>query len=389
MRFRLWPLLLLLCAACARVASSAADAATAAPRAATRAAACSVESGALRAGARNRVRIGRSDRTFLLALPPGALAANATSSPPLPLLYVLHGYSESAEVILERTRLDALATARGFLVAAPQGDPGTIGAWSLGNAPGDGRPTDGLAHAEEEVAFLDDVADCIAGALRLPLRAGAVFVAGLSQGGKMACRFACGGGTRSGGVRVRGLALAAGVQAEAHRSCASGGRVPTLVFYGGADAVTPLCARGGFGYRPGAEDVDAWARGAAYNGCDARTPPTPLCPASMRNAAFMASPFDTVAAAAASTRVFMYDAGCAAAPLALYWLPLGIHEWPDALPGVGATASEVALAFFEALASGAAPARSSVMTPRGDFAPCAARRPCAGRLGAGQPGQLW
>jgi poly(3-hydroxybutyrate) depolymerase len=389
MRLRRQRLLLLLtcAAACARIASSDGDATlTAAPAAAARGAACLVEGGTLRADARNRVRITRTGRTFLLALPPGA--TNATSAASFPLLYVIHGYSENAALILDRTRLDALATSRGFLVAAPQGDPGTNGAWSLGNAPGDGRPTDGLADADDEVTFLNDVAACIGDALQLPLRAGGVFVAGLSQGGKVACRFAC-GARSGGGVRVRGLALAAGVQAEANRRCASGGRVPTLVFYGGADAVTPLCSRGGFAYRPGGEDVDAWARGAGYNACNARTPPRALCPAFLRDAmSSSAWSLDTLGAAATSTRVFLYDAGCTSAPLALYWLPLGIHAWPDALPGVGATASEVAFDFFDALARGASPARSSVMMPRGGFAPCDERRPCDGRLGAGAPGEL-
>ena len=256
-----------------------------------------------------------SGRSFVLATPSGSI------SQPLRLLYALHGYGDGADFILKRTGFDTSAPAAGYAVVAPQGDAGNPGgSWSLGNGRTDGRQTDRI-RLSEEIDFLWSVADCLRDQLGIPL-SGEVYLAGLSQGGKMATRLAC---STHAGFTVKAIAVAAGVQAEPGISCPAA--IPLLLFQGGLDPVVPFCTTGSFLYRPNAASLSLLAR-STMNGCA-------VWPAQPRGASSM----DVI-----STRVFEYQ-GCAA-PTMLVWTPLDAHVWPDTLIGVQQTASAVALAFF-------------------------------------------
>ena len=129
------------------------------------------------------------------------------------------------------------ATARGYVVAAPDGLPmtgGLGGTWVLHNRAGDGA---GDIHADaDDVALIGLIAKCVA-ALQVPL-SGQLLLAGYSLGAKFACRVAC---APPPGLRVVAVALAAGVQAEADDVC--GSPAATLLFQGGQDPQLPFCAR--------------------------------------------------------------------------------------------------------------------------------------------------
>ena len=257
-----------------------------------------------------------SGRSFLLATPP-------LPAPPLRLLYALHGYGDGAEFILGRTRFDASATAAGYVVVAPQGDAGVPGgSWSLGNGRTDGRQTDRVT-LENELAFLWSITSCVR-ALGIPL-SGDVYLAGLSQGGKMATRMAC---STHEGFTVRAIAVAAGVQAEPGMQCPT--PIPLLLFQGGLDPVVPFCTSGSFLYRPAAASLGLLAR-SAMNGCSA----APAVPRSGSRADV------------AATRVFEFQ-GCGA-PTLLVWTPLDFHVWPGELPDTRQNGSAVALSFFASL----------------------------------------
>jgi poly(3-hydroxybutyrate) depolymerase len=205
-------------------------------------------------------------------------------------------------------------------VVAPQGDAGVLGgSWSLGNDRADGRQTDRVS-LQSELAFLWSIADCLR-SLGIPL-SGDVYLAGLSQGGKIATRLAC---STHAGFTVKAVAVAAGVQAEPGLRCPS--PIPLLLFQGGLDPVVPFCTSGSFLYRPAAASLGVLAR-SAMNGCSS-------APAVPRGA----SSADMIA-----TRVFEYQ-GCAA-PTVLVWTPLDVHVWPGELWGTRQSGSAVALRFF-------------------------------------------
>ena len=273
-----------------------------------------VASGAVAPGVVTNVTFPSSGRSFLLATPP-------LPAPPMRLLYALHGYGDGAQFILSRTGFDVSATAAGYVVVAPQGDAGVPGgSWSLGNDRTDGRQTDRVS-LQSELAFLWSIAECVRSSLGIPL-SGDVYLAGLSQGGKIATRLAC---STNAGFTVRAVAVAAGVQAEPALRCPS--PIPLLLFQGGLDPVVPFCTSGSFLYRQNAASLGLLAR-SAMNGCSS-------APAVPRGAS---------AADVIVTRVFEYQ-GCAA-PTVLVWTPLDVHVWPGELPGTRQSGSAVALRFF-------------------------------------------
>ena len=302
--------------------------------------ACALERGGsllLGGGVLNNVTFFPSGRNFLLATPP----AHAMAPPQgFPLLFVIHGYTDGNAHFLEHTQFATRATQRGYVVVAPFGDAAVRGgAWSLGNAPGDGTYDHDKSTLADELSFLTAVPDCTAALLppSMPL-SGAIFLAGLSQGGKISCRLAC--AQMPPRWRVNAMVLAAGIQGEPERAC-SGAPVALLLLYGGLDPVVPLCSTGGFGYRPGASDLLTWAR--VYNKCNsAAHRPTAWCPSG-------APWWGTVEGGSAEQRLSTsaYEfVGCAA-PTVLLWTPTDSHVWPMPLLGVGGNATERALDFFQ------------------------------------------
>jgi len=284
-----------------------------------------------------------SGRSFLFTAPPPAL-----HHPPRtgwPLLIALHGLRDGNSFILDRTGFDTLAPAQGFVVVAPLGDTNRDGSaggsWSLQNERGDGLWVDS-GSMEDDVIFLLDVASWVA--TQVPL-SGDIFLAGLSQGGKMSCRLAC--AHLPPPWRVRALALAAGVQGEEDRVCHAPAPIPTLIFWGGMDAIVPLLSNHGVMlYHAGLTHIESWQR---YNGCPGARP-TPWCPAAAESRS-------------KGSVLFSYDS--CPAPMLLSIQPWDAHVWPRQLKGVGLDGSLSALAFFADVLNGTPPA------PPEGYVPCA------------------
>lgn len=114
-------------------------------------------------------------RDFRLYLPAGYDDA----SPPMPLLLMLHGCTQSPEDFAVGTRMNALADLHGFVVAYPRqvGEANQARCWNWF------RPEDQRAGAGEP-AILAGILRQIATEHRIDARR--VFVAGLSAGGAMA-----------------------------------------------------------------------------------------------------------------------------------------------------------------------------------------------------------
>jgi poly(3-hydroxybutyrate) depolymerase len=251
-------------------------------------------------------------------------------------------------------------------VAAPNGLPGALrvgGTWALRNDAGDGY---GDVYPDvDDGIFIADMVNCIA-ALGVPLRREATVLAGYSIGAKFASRLACAPAGSVGGVTVRALALAGGIQAEASRAC-PGGPVPLLLFQGGGDPQVPFCGRaahmGPGAYTASAPQFDVWTR---YNGGD--EDPN--------------SGTDVTCSALGDAVVYAHPPRAPhGAPTTLFWLPAGTHVWPRPpvpLGGCAADASDVALAFYAA-ALGAANPADVPPVPRalcGGLAPCRRDPPC-------------
>jgi poly(3-hydroxybutyrate) depolymerase len=323
-------------------------------------------------------------RFFLLTLPSGFDDA-APQAEPLPLLVALHGAGSSAALFLDgglspwygstdpATPFDAAGTASGFVVAVPQAAWGSgangapprrwrgaserrdpISALEAAESSAAALTAGGAAAAPyDDVAFVWALAACVRDGLRVRL-SGAVHAAGWSQGGKLASALACApppAAASAAGFFLAAVAAGAGLTAcdDAMSSAPVPVPVPLLVLQGGADSFVPFCSDGAV-YRSGQSALAAWAA-PRRNGCDAERGWRALCAGGRGGDAL---------------RVYVPLRACAAAPLALYWLPSAPHMMQASLPGLPGGTAELFVAFFASVAAGV-----PNMTPLGGpFAAC-------------------
>jgi polyhydroxybutyrate depolymerase len=214
---------------------------------------CGVRSG-MRSLSHRMARVASLDRTYLVYLPP-----TLDPTQPIPLVFVLHGFTMSGQNMYDVTGYAALADAEHIAVAFPdgQGGPNTTNPpWNVGsnicpsffgappNAPGDDN------------AFLDAMKADVAQDQCIDLAH--VFVTGFSMGGYFAHHASC---MRS---DIRAIAPHSGGTHPLDQC--TNARRPIIIFHGKSDNVIPVgCDDPGStpvsGVTPSAT---AWA---AHNGC--------------------------------------------------------------------------------------------------------------------------
>jgi polyhydroxybutyrate depolymerase len=138
--------------------------------------------------ASHAIVMGGLNRTFLVHVPTHLPRGPGSTPVPYPLVLVLHGSSGDGAAVEEASGMDSLANANGFLVAYPDGSPGDF----------DLYPTDWNAGACCGAAAVDDVDDLAfivaliqRVSAKLPVDPLRVYVAGFSDGGRMAYHAAC------------------------------------------------------------------------------------------------------------------------------------------------------------------------------------------------------
>ncbi|MFL9656573.1 alpha/beta hydrolase family esterase [Streptomyces sp. PB17] len=170
---------------------------------------------------RAQLRVDGDVRQYLLHRPPTSAAADG----PRPLLIAFHGRGADAAELRAKTRLERAATARGMLVAFPEG----LGhGWGAGTQATKQRPDPAL-----DVRFTEALIKHLVRTERAD--PGRVYVAGFSNGGSMALRMAA--------ERPALLAGAASVSGQLPTGDAAvepTGPVPVMVVYGADDPVRPL-----------------------------------------------------------------------------------------------------------------------------------------------------
>jgi polyhydroxybutyrate depolymerase len=202
------------------------------------------------------VEAGGLHRTYLVYLP------SASSTTPLPFVFVFHGYTMSGQSMADITGYAALADRDGIALVFPdgQGGPDSLSyPWTVKDPNQDvcGYGNDASATGDD-LSFLDamkaDVSDdqCI--------DAAHIYATGFSMGAYFSERLAC----RHGDIRA--FAPHSGGTLADLSSCATG-PVPIILFHGGADTVIA----------DGCDDPDAPVSGfpaaaglwAQRNGCAA------------------------------------------------------------------------------------------------------------------------
>lgn len=170
-----------------------------------------------------RVQAGDLMRTFLLHVPHSRPRRFGLATA-YPLVIVLHGSGANGATIRRMSGMDSVADAAHFLVAYPDATTGALGLgadWNVGDCCG-------AAHKGnvDDVAFVRAVVGALS--REMPVDRRRIYVAGFSDGGRMAYRVAC-----ELSPRVAAIAVVSGSLRDGQ--CAPQRPVPLIAFHGTAD----------------------------------------------------------------------------------------------------------------------------------------------------------
>lgn len=271
------------------------------------------------------ITVGPLLRNFLLHVPLHHPLNSSGTIRPYPLLVVLHGSSSSAEDIRQASQMDSLSEVGRFLVAYPNGVMGGGGLypsdWNAGACCG--------AAARENIDDVGFIAALIRRVARvLPVDQHRIYIAGFSDGGRMAYHAAC-----QLAPTIAAIGVVSGSLLDDH--CAPSKPVAVIAIHGTSDdqvpyydvALTPppTPVSGVAAQLP--SSVQFWI---ARNGCSTGTVSRPTA--------------DVVQTSFGS---------CLGADVVFYTIESGLHAWPSEPAGAGSqppmnelAASRVITEFF-------------------------------------------
>jgi polyhydroxybutyrate depolymerase len=249
--------------------------------------------------AEHSISVGSSTRTFLLHVP--AIRRRNRLGIPIgyPLVILLHGSGADGETVRRQSRLDVLADSLRFAVAYPNGSSPLLGLRSDWNA---GRCCGNAARSNvDDVAFVRGIIAEVSRRLAIDPRR--VFVAGFSDGGRMAYRVAC-----EMSSTVAAIGVVSGSLVDDH--CFPTRPVPVIAFHGTSDPEVP--------YRDSAFTLSSAPVAAAA----AALPPAIRFWSAMDRCSGL-----TLRREAPSITRATFTP-CAGADVVLYTVEGGLHAWP-------------------------------------------------------------
>jgi polyhydroxybutyrate depolymerase len=249
--------------------------------------------------AEHSIAVASDDRTFLLHVPTLRPRNRLGATVAFPLVILLHGSGADGETIRRQSRIEALADSLRFVVAYPNGKNGLLGFgsdWNAGTCCGNAA----RSHVDD-VAFVRAVMGEVS--RHIPIDRRRIYVAGFSDGGRMAYRVAC---------DAASLVAAIGVVSGSLRDeqCAPLKPVPVIAFHGTADPEVP--------YTDSALTQPKTPAPAAAG----MLPPSIRFWSAVDGCRGVALRRETVHVTRASF------APCAGADVVLYTIEDGLHAWP-------------------------------------------------------------
>ena len=267
-----------------------------------------------------RVEVGELMRTFLLHIPPSRPRRFGLATS-YPLVIVLHGSGANGATMPGMTGMSALADSARFLVAYPDATTGALGLgadWNAGECCGAAHDGD-----VDDIGFLRALVRALG--REMPVDRRRIYVAGFSDGARMAFRAAC-----ELAAQVAAVAVVAGRLVDGQ--CAPARPVPLIAFHGSGDDEVPY-------------DDSSFATAAG-------PPPrgTKELPPSIRFWATI-NHCDRARTTSRSTHVLLTRFTGCAADVILYTIRDGAHTWPGTAldpddPAHELDASRLAWRFF-------------------------------------------
>lgn len=177
----------------------------------------------------HEVVVNGDGRNYLLHTPPARPRSRFRIHGAFPLVVMLHGSGAEGATIRLQSNFDSLADAQHFVVAYPDGSTGLFGIgsdWNAGDCCGAAA-----RDSVDDIAFIRTVIADIS--THLPIDSRRVYVAGFSDGGRMAYHFAC-----AAAREVAAIGVVSGSLTDSH--CAPSVPVPAIVVHGTADTEVPI-----------------------------------------------------------------------------------------------------------------------------------------------------
>jgi polyhydroxybutyrate depolymerase len=164
---------------------------------------------------------------------------------PLPVVFVLHGATESNDGVEELSRMSVKADAEHFIVVYPAGT-GRVVTWNAGNCCGSA-----MKENVDDIGFLRALLEKIKRDYAIDSQR--VYFTGISNGGMMAYRVAC--------EMAEQVAAIAPVEGALNVECHPAAPVSVMIFHGTADRLVPF-EGGSTQYQLGDERRDNSVAGA-------------------------------------------------------------------------------------------------------------------------------
>lgn len=253
-----------------------------------------------RGSAVHSIVVGSLTRAYVLHVPARRPVSKTGTALPYALLLVLHGSSATGADMEQVTSMDTLAEVNRWIVAYPNGERGEGGLfptdWNAGSCCG--------AAAREnidDVAFVKAVISEIGG--KLPVDKQRIYVAGFSDGGRMAHRLAC-----VMAAQIAAIAVVSGSMKDEH--CVPTKPVPLIAVHGTGDPTVPY------------DEESLTPPPRQVTGVGALLPPS----VQFWLAVDGCTTGTSATYSAAVTRTSF--AGCTGAEVAFYSIANGVHTWP-------------------------------------------------------------
>jgi len=187
------------------------------------------------------------NRDYLTYVP-----ASIASGTPAPLVFVLHGFTQTAQGVMQYSNFNEVAESEGFIVVYPNG---VNLSWNVGFS----------SSGVNDVGFLNALIDTLDN--KYPVNLDRVYACGMSNGGFMSYLLAC-----ELGHRITAIASVAGSMTSFNfNDCHPKRAVPVMEIHGTSDLIVNY--NGATGIKSIAEVIAYWV---AQNGCPSQPQVTML-----------------------------------------------------------------------------------------------------------------